>query len=110
MELRICFCQDLIKKRYIVLTWVEGEEQIADLFTKTLGLRLFMKHLVAMGFHEAPEMLEVMPEKISSKAQSAKKPKGENKIQQQAVSSFEKDVSKERDRILMPAVVFSYFF
>ena len=54
-------------------------------------------------------MLEVMPEKISSKAQSAKKPKGENKIQQQAVSSFEKDVSKERDRILMPAVVFSYF-
>lgn len=109
VELRICFCQDLIKKRYIVLTWVEGEEQIADLFTKTLGLRLFMKHLVAMGFHEAPEMPEVMPEKISSKAQSAKKPKGENKIQQQAVSSTEKDVAKERDRILMPAVVFSYF-
>ena len=100
VELRICFCQDLIKKRYIVLTWVEGEEQIADLFTKTLGLRLFMKHLVAMGFHEAPERPEAMPEKFSSKAQSAKKPKGENKIQQQAGFIH---------RILMPAVVFSYF-
>ena len=89
-----------------MLTWVESEEQIADLFTKTLGPRLF----AAMGFHEAPDMPEVMPEKISSKAQSAKKPKVENKIQKQAISSTEKDVSKERDRILMPAVVFSYFF
>ena len=97
------------KKRYIVLTWVEGEEQIADLFNKTLGLRLFMKHLVAIGFHEAPEMLEAMPEKISAKAQSAKKPNEENKIQQQAISPTEKEVSKERDRILMPAVVFSYY-
>ena len=55
VELRICFCQDLAKKGLVKMIWVDGKFQVADILTKTLGIKLFNHFRVSMGFLEEDE-------------------------------------------------------
>ena len=84
VELRICFCQEMVRRRTIILTWVEGSQQIADILTKCLGMKLFLKFRTSMGFIESAELPAKLADQQSESQtkQTAKKKKGKtNQIQ-----------------------------
>ena len=84
VELRICFCQGMARRRTTILTWVKGSQQIANILTKCLGIKLFLKFGTSMGFIESAELpakLEYEASESQAK-QTAKKKKGKtNQIQ-----------------------------
>ena len=90
MELRICFCQDLIKPGIITLTWVEGNLQIADILTKTLGSKLFNQFRVSVGFLEDDEVHLAMSGSATSASQSSSM-KSEPKSKQHMYSLMQAD-------------------
>lgn len=88
--MRICFCQDLIKPGIITLTWVEGNLQIADILTKTLGSKLFNQFRVSMGFLEDDEVHLAMSGSATSASQSSSM-KSEPKSKQHMYSLMQAD-------------------
>lgn len=74
VELRICFCQELIKRGTVSLVWVEGHAQIADILTKTLGSRLVNQFRVSMGFLEDDEVNFAVFRSSSPPSSSSQKP------------------------------------
>ena len=73
VELRICFCQDLVKKGLVKMIWVDGKFQVADILTKTLGIKLFNQFRVSMGFLEEEETDPAVLEIAVSSSSSRKK-------------------------------------
>lgn len=67
IELRVCFCQNLVKQRAIILTWIEGAFQIADILTKCLGTKLFLRFRNLMGYLESPVLLSKQAKAITRK-------------------------------------------
>ena len=56
VELRVYFCQELVKQGKIRLNWIDAGGQIADALTKTLGAKLFHRFVVLMGYLERSEL------------------------------------------------------
>ena len=56
VELRVYFCQELVKQGKIKLNWIDAGGQIADALTKTLGAKLFHRFVVLMGYLERSEL------------------------------------------------------
>ena len=56
VELRVYFCQELIKQGRIRLHWIDAGGQIADALTKTLGAKLFHRFSVLMGYLKRSEL------------------------------------------------------
>ena len=84
VELRICFCQEMVRRRTMILTWVEGSQKIADILTKCLGIKLSLKFRTSMGFTESAELPAKLADQQSESQtkQTAKKKKGKtNQIQ-----------------------------
>ena len=62
LEIRIFWVQQQLMDRMLFLLWCSGEDQVADMATKSLGRKLFEKFQYFIGFtHYGPRFLPKIP-------------------------------------------------
>ena len=79
LEIRIFWVQQQLMDHLLFLLWCPGEDQVADMATKTLGRKLFEKFQYLLGFsHYGPRILpNIHVEKIKHSKSLTLQPAGE---------------------------------
>ena len=101
VEIRICYCQNLIQQGWITIKWIEGEWQLADLYTKCLGHKLFYKHFATLGFRKEVIVEEDSKPKPSSSSQ--KQLKGKKPESGSLQSLIQEELTRHGGSILLDA-------